>query len=1400
MRQRINIYLLTMTLVKRFFCGLLFLSIFTVQSAWTADFHFKSFPELDNLPSKDVQSVYQDCDGYIWVATRNGLFCFDGYNVVTYKSNVFHPSLLTDNNVYCMAEDHSHRLWIGTSSGLNMLDKRTGSIRKYGTDLLNSGGVSTLLVTSVGRILIGTERGLYEYREEDDDFTSLDYDATGGKLGVSGIKSLMEDDRGDVWIGTWSSGLVRQEYKTGRFIGYPRMNPNNSAHVLFQDSAGRIWVGTWGAGLQLLNHPYEPERTTWTTFSNNSEDKSSLSDNLVYALSEDVQTHTLWVGTRCGLSVLSLQQELTADVPFSHCYADESEDAIAGSEVASLTCDRQGLMWVGMIGGGVNIVNTRKPLFECNLLTEVKHCLHNTTVKRLMLDTDNNLWMGIGSAGFGILSLPAGKFTHFTDIPEFAVYPWISTSVSCLQMSPSTGNIWIGIYNAGLFEYIPDAPVGHRVKYYAGTGGEAWICGSCIYDVYEDSSDRTWVATRTGISMRTIDGCAVRLDSLEVDNTRLNEIIFLQIQEGEKGEIWAASERNGIFRIQGTGTDWRNYRVFRYSTRNGKLNHDHINCIFKDSCGRIWVGSGGSGLNLYDAIRDCFLPVHTWWNLPGDAVVSILQDRSGNLWLGSNVGLLRLSVADDATTATFRLYTTADGLQDNVFNSSSAFQASDGKLFFGGLRGYNSFYPEELEEESFTSRPELTELKIFGQPWSALPYETRKRITDLTPQFADHITLDYQQNNFTLEFSALEYTNPQRNLYAYRLEGFDKKWHYTDATNRFASYNNLQPGTYAFSMYSSNSNGLWNKTPRQLKVTILPPPWKTWWAYTLYTLLVAGSIGYFYRMARNRMRLQNALHLREMEKEKAEELNHAKLQFFTNITHELLTPLTILSASVDEMQQTAPTYKEQYQVMTNNINRLIRLLQQILEFRKAESGNLKLKVSLDDLARFIRRELDSFRPLMQQKNIRFALDYDGEPFVTWFDADKMDKILYNLLSNAAKYSRPDETVRVQLVTEGDGMLRLTVKDNGPGIPKEHQEDLFKRFYEGSYRKFNTIGTGIGLSLVHDLVALHHGTIEVESEEGHGTTFYIRLPMTETAYAPEERDASGQVVAAPVPVYEEPDEETILRKSASDPTASPDEERTALLLVEDNVELLELMTKLLNREYLIYTAVNGKIAIETLEQHEVGLIVSDVMMPEMDGIALCRYVKSHLEISHIPLILLTAKNQEEDRVEAYESGADAFITKPFSLSVLHARIGNLLRACQQKRKEFKNQLVFEAKELEYTSIDEEFLKQAVDCVNRYLDDPDFDLSRFLDEMHTTKSTCFRKLKSLTGLTFVSFLRNIRMKAACRIMEEKKRIRIAELAFAVGYNDPRYFSSSFKKEMGMHPSEYMEKFTQNGNLEE
>ena len=1391
-------------LFRWLFLSFFLLSLTLPAAAWAdnqGSLLFQRVEVLNDLPNKSVQDLYQDRDGYLWVATRNGLFRYDGYSLEGYKSTMHRPHLLTDNNVFCVEEDGSHRLWIGTKNGLSVLDKQTGVVRKYGNDRLNSGGVSALLVTRDNRVLVGTERGLYEYLEEEDGFRRMDGSLSGGVFNAWTIKALLEDDRGDVWIGTWSEGLYRQEKKTGRFFAYPRMNALNSAHVLFQDSRKRIWVGSWGYGLHLLHRPYEPERVSWTTFAHRKEADASLSDNLVYAISEDKHTHTLWVGTRSALSLLPLDGKLTADAHFQNCYADGEERSIAGSEVAALLCDRQGLMWIGMIGGGVNKVDTRKSEFAYHPLSEVRQRFHSASVRSLLKDQEGNLWMGLGTYGFGRISADRKRFLHYTDMPEFASFDGIS-SVMHLMQSPSTGHIWIGVYNRGLFEYDAKAPVDRRVKFYKGD--TPWMCGDCVYHMLEDRQGTLWIATRSGLSGRTADGKAVRLDSLVCKGRMLGDMIVVSVAEGAPGVLWAATESDGVLRIEGKGSDWRNYKVTGYDMENGKLSHNHATCILVDSMQRVWVGTGSSGLNLYNPVEDAFAAVHESWNLPGDEVVCMAEDRNWKLWVGTNVGLLKLSVSGDAEHTSFRLYTTADGLQDNIIHEIVLGDSRAGEMILGGQEGLNDFYPERHKENAFSSVPVVTDLRVFNRSWTDMSEEERRKISPLAPRFAQEVVLDYRQNNFAFEFSSLEFANPQRNVYAYKLEGFDENWQYTDASKRFAYYNNLQAGRYTFFLRSTNSNGIWNNETHKVQVTVLPPPWKTWWAYLLYIVAVMGAVWYAYRVARNRMRLQNALHLREVEKEKAEELNHAKLQFFTNITHELLTPLTILSASVDDLKQKAPAYQDEYGVMTHNIRRLIRLLQQILEFRKAETGNLKLRVSPGDLAQFVNRSLESFRPLMHKKNIHFSCVCRPEVLQVWFDADKMDKVLYNLLSNAAKYSFPGETVEVELLDNGDGRARLTVKDTGPGMSKEMQKNLFKRFYEGSYRKFNTIGTGIGLSLVHDLVVLHHGTVTVESEEGKGTAFVILFPMMKEAYAAEEQDVAEVKTGVPEWVADEkadPVEQTGSDAAPAEGESAADRGEGAaerLLLVEDNEELLELMVKLLRHEYQVCTATNGAEALAVLEKQEIDLIVSDVMMPVMDGIELCRKVKGRLETSHIPLILLTAKNQEEDRVEAYESGADAFISKPFSLSVLHARIDNLLRSRQKKRKDFKNQLVFEAKELDYTSIDEEFLKQAVDCVNRHLDHPDFDLACFLEEMHTTKSTCFRKLKSLTGLTFVSFVRNIRMKAACRIMEEKKRIRISELAYAVGYNDPHYFSSSFKKEMGMQPSEYMERFTQGGDV--
>ena len=1365
---------------------------------------FKSSSILNSLPSKDVQSVYQDRDGYIWISTRNGLFQYDGYSITTYKSNLYRPDLLTNNNIYCVAEDAQHRLWIGTYSGLNVLDKQTGQIWKIDDPEINGIGISQILVTSDNRILFATEGGLLEYLEDGNRFSVFNQDNTGGVFPKTTVKSLFEDDRGDIWIGTWSQGLFRYEKRTGEYWKYPQMNSGNSAHVVFQDSHKNIWVGTWGAGLHLLHDAYNPEKTTWTTFTHDENRSGTISDNLIYAISEDLNTNSLWVGTRSGLSILSLRDMEMLHWSFENCYSGESENSITSSEVASLLRDRQGIMWVGMIGGGVNMANTRKAKFNLDRLSEAKRILKSNSVRSILLDDEGQLWMGISTYGFGVEDRRTGKFTHHGQMPDFSSYRGISTVMSIMQ-SPSTGHIWIGVYNGGAYEIDKSAPVGKRVKAY-NSSNAPWMCNSCIYYICEDSKQNLWFATKSGVSMRAADGTPVRFDSLKVGDVAVRDMVVMQLVEGHDSEMWLASNTHGVIRIQGSGNSLSGYTFSGYSVSNGKLNSDYANCIYKDVEGRIWVGTGGSGLSLYDAVEDVFLPAHKLWNMPGDAVTNIQSDKKGNLWLGTNAGLLRLTVPRDLQNVTYRLYTTSDGLQDNIFNRGASFVASDGEMFFGGHRGYNSFYPDKQDEQVFSSPVVITDIKVFNQSWTALSDKERSEISNLSPRFTDKIVLDYKRNNFSIEFSALEYANPERNRYAYRLDGFDAGWQYTDASKRFAYYNNLKSGTYTFYVKSSNSNGIWDENIQTVKVVILPPPWKTWWAYTLYIIVLLGISWYIYRIVRNRIRLRNALHLREMEQAKSEEINHAKLQFFTNITHELLTPLTIISASVDELKQTAPAYKEQYDVMTHNINRLIRLLQQILEFRKAETGNLKLKVLQGDLVLFVRRSLDGFRPLMKKKDIRFTIQSDADKCLAFFDPDKLDKILYNLLSNASKYNKPGGKVGIELnCDEVNGIACIIVKDNGPGIPKESQKNLFKRFYEGDYRKFNTIGTGIGLSLVRDLVTLHHGSISVESEEGKGAAFKIQFPVHRFAYSEDEIDDavtlldSDGIDAVQEDVVITDAQADILEENLIPVEQSVAEKSHTLLLVEDNEDLLGLMVKLLGGDYTIHTATNGKEALEVVELEDIDLIVSDVMMPVMDGIEFCRNIKGNFDTSHIPLILLTAKKQEEDRVEAYESGADAFITKPFNLSVLHARIGNLLKSRERVMKDFKKQLVFEAKELNYTSMDEDFLQRAIDCVNRHLDDPNFDQTQFLEEMNTTKSTFFRKLKSLTGLTYVSFIRNIRMKAACRIMEEKKHVRISELAYAVGYNDPRYFSSIFKKEIGMQPSEYMERFTSGGTIE-
>jgi ligand-binding sensor domain-containing protein/signal transduction histidine kinase/DNA-binding response OmpR family regulator len=1335
---------------------------------------FRQLSTFDGLPTNEVQKVYQDKDGFIWLATRYGLCKYDGYEINIFTRQLDNPNSLSNNNILCLAEDHNHHLWIGTQDGLNVLDKKTGNIQRVPVPGIPNPIVACILVTSNNEIWLGLDEGLFKYSLESNEFIYLNRNNSNGILSDSPVKSLLEDSYGDIWIGTWSKGLFRYDSKKQTFVAYPQMNERNSAHVIYEDSKKNIWVGTWDAGLHLLKNPRDPEKVSWQTFRNNPADSLSLSDNIVYDICEDVNTGTLWIGTRSGLSIL--QDE--SHGRFINYKSTKSFYRIPSDEINSIMRDHENNLWIGSIGGGVFITHTEKMPF--NTFTVDIPQVPSSAVRSLLVDHDNNIWIGIGTYGLVQYRRKSGTYHHQSQIPELKTMGY-ATIYDILQRK--NGEILFASYGNGLYSYRKGEPC--RQFTYANS---SFIKEDRIISLYEDSLANCWIGTQTGLGVLLPDGNGFTFNDLIVGDKNLSQCYVKDIIEDQNHNIWLATINYGLIRLSGDFASMQHITCKNYCFEKQNISTNSVLCLHLDKFNRLWAGTENGGLFLYDKKTDSFIEKNPPHNILGDMVGSIEEDSEGNLWLGTNKGLIKLSFNTNADLDSFRIYTTIDGLQDNFFIPKSSFN-HDGELFFGGYKGFIAFTPEEIKHTVVESPFFVTDIKIFNRSVAGMQKKERKKILTQMPPYTQQLTIPHKYNNFSIEFASLSYRNPEFTRYAYKLEGFDKNWQYTDSKRHFAYYNNLSPGNYTFLLKATSQNGIWNNEIQRIAVHVLPPFWLTWWAFTLYFIITLTIAYLIYLNMRNRIRLKNQLQLKQLEQEKAEELNQTKLQFFTNITHEFLTPLTIISASVDELKMTTPRTDDIFTVITQNITRLMRLFQQILEFRKAESGNLKLRVLYGNLSDFVRTKTESFRPLIKKKKLHLSVVSDPDNISGYFDPDKIDKILYNLLSNAAKYTPEDGFIQVNLSHKSNNRdyVLLSVKDNGCGISAEDQKNLFTRFYEGDYRRFNTTGTGIGLSLTKDLANLHYGDIHVESEPGKGCTFHVSFPIEKSYFNSYEIEKEAAVVDENI--AKNPSNTINVDKNAQSKNKL---QAPTLLVVEDNEELLQLMVRLLSKEYNILTAENGKEAIVIIENEPVELIISDIIMPEMDGIELCRFVKNTIEYSHIPIILLTAKNKEEDKAEAYESGADDFISKPFNLSVLYARIKNLLKNRERMAGDFKNQVFFELKDLNYTSIDQQFIQKAIECVYRHLDDVEFDQAQFVEEMGTSKSTLYNKLKSLTGLNTSAFIRNIRLKAACKIMEETQNIRISELAYRVGFNDPKYFSSCFKKEFNMPPSEYMERF--------
>ena len=858
------------------------------------------------------------------------------------------------------------------------------------------------------------------------------------------------------------------------------------------------------------------------------------------------------------------------------------------------------------------------------------------------------------------------------------------------------------------------------------------------------------------------------------------DVDIIGIGEGKDGSLWISTRKQGVYNAKISSDltlEEKNLRNLK--THAEGVISDNIGAICVDDNGLVWMGSQDGDVFTYDPQTNKVENLSDMFDMLEEGIFNIITDQLGHIWISTNKRVIEY----DPKNGGIMDYSTMTDVMVNSFMPNSYYKTRAGKILYGGNKGISVFTPyDHLSDNPRRIRTMVADVKIDGV--SSLLEKNNQRF-NLRSQI---ISLNAGDKNIEIDFSSLNYAFPDKIKYAYKMDGVDDDWVYVRGDRQFAFYNQLPKGKRTFYLKTTDVNGLWSNYIAEVQVFKQPAFYETLWAYLFYIVFTLLCLYLFYHRMKRRIQLRHELRIAQIDKEKSEELVQTKLRYFTNISHDLLTPLTIITCLIDDAEMTNGSRISQLTMIRSNVNKLRRLLQQILDFRKVESGNMKLSVSKSDVISFIDDVCKiHFTPLMRKKNQTFTFLTEDRHLMAYFDRDKLDKIVSNLLSNACKYTANGGDIKLIVDSYWESEyhhLRIQVVDTGEGIAPADLENVFKRFYtinKGDESESN----GIGLSLTKDLVELHHGTINVESELGKGSTFTVDLPINKDSYQEDE------LISEHISVNGINTDLILEKEELIDSKVGEGEDMQIadvhLLLVEDNEELLFLMEKILSKHYHVLIAKDGLEALNVIKDNEIDIIISDVMMPEMDGLEFCRTLKSNLETSHIPIILLTAKNTVEDRIECYNAGADGYISKPFELKILEARINNFIMHKKNKQEEFRSNVEVNIDSLEPSSMDKEFLDKVISVIKSNMSEGDFDVVQLADALAVSKSSLYRKMKIATGLSPIEFIRNIRLKHGSQLLKDKS-ISVAEVAYECGFSNPKYFATCFKEEFGVTPKEY------------
>ena len=1330
-------------------------------SSWMVvaqSYQFKHLEVSDGLSNNSVNTICKDRDGFMWFGTTTGLNRYDGYTFKIYQHAENDPGSLPDNYITDIVEMPDGRFWVNTGRGYVLFDKEqdcfitdvTGFMKN-----LESGGVpEQVFVDREGNTCLSVAgEGCYRYKEGGKRlfFSYVEHslpehgvtqiaECSDGLLLIYNTGLLVCLDRATLAI-KWKSDEIKKYIPAGKTIEFS----------LFVDRDNCIWayslMGIWA---------YDCGTKSWRT--DLTAIWSSRPDVIIHAVAQDIEGR-IWVGKDYdGIDVLEKETGKVTSL-VAH---DDNGRSLPHNTIYDLYADRDGIMWVGTYKKGVSYYS--ESIFKFNMYEwgDIT-CIEQAD--------ENRLWLGTNDHGILLWNRSTGKAEPFwRDAEGQLPNPVVS------MLKSKDGKLWVGTFNGGL--YCMD---GSRVRSYKEGVGNT-LASNNVWALVEDDKGRIWIASLGG-GLQCLEPVSGTFETYTSSNSALLENNVTSLCWVDNNTLFFGTANQGVGMM-----DMRTREIKKIQGQSGnvKLSNDAVNHVYKDSRGLVWIATR-EGLNVYDTRRHVFLDLSSVAEAKGNFIAAITEDQERNMWVSTSRKVIRVTVASDGKGSYLfdsRAYNSEDGLQNCDFNQRSIKTLHNGIIAIGGLYGVNVFAPDHIRYNKMLPNVMFTGLSLFDEAVKVGQSYGGRVLIEKELNDVENVEFDYKQNIFSVSFASDNYNLSEKTQYMYKLEGFNNDWLTLPVGVHNVTFTNLAPGKYVLRVKAINSDGYVGIKEATLGIVVNPPFWMSWWAYLLYAVgLVVVLFLARYRMLK---REREKFHLQQIENEvaKNEEINNMKFRFFTNVSHELRTPLTLIISPLEGMlkETTDELQSTRLQLMYRNAQRLLHLVNQLLDFRKGEMSTHQLSLSEGDIISYVHSVCNSFLLMADKKHIQFSFFSGIDTFSMAFDADKVGKIVMNLLSNAFKFTPEGGrvTVMIEHVAGTPDILEIKIADTGIGISDVDKEHIFERFYQAGHKGVEeTTGNGIGLSLVRDFVTLHEGEVKVFDNIGMGSVFVIQFPVKHVETQVQLPEETG------MPAGDEEDKE--MKEEAREEMERKN--FPLLLIVDDNEDFRIFMRYSLELQYRVKLAVNGKEAWEMMQEELPDLVISDVMMPQMDGNELCRLIKQDKRTAHIPVILLTARQNTEAKLEGLQTGADDYVTKPFNMTILVLRIRKLIELSRYHRVT-QGMIDPAPSEIVITSLDEKLIEKAIKYVEDNMSRTELSVEELSRELGMSRVHLYKKLLQITGKTPIEFIRVIRLKRAAQLLRESQ-LHVSEVAFEVGFNNPKYFSRYFKDEFGVLPSVYQEK---------